>query len=79
MCGIVATIGAGHRTLGPRPDKGLALIAHRGPDDQGSWEDADAWLGSRRLAIIALSPAGHQPRVDLETGAWITSRRSATC
>ncbi|MDR3574619.1 MAG: asparagine synthase (glutamine-hydrolyzing) [Anaerolineaceae bacterium] len=38
-------------------------ILHRGPDDYGSWVDAETGLafGFRRLAILDLSPAGHQP------------------
>lgn len=38
-------------------------IRHRGPDDSGSWIDAEAGLvfGQRRLAIIDLSAEGHQP------------------
>jgi len=37
------------------------LIAHRGPDGEGIYADAYVALGSRRLAIIDLTPAGHQP------------------
>ena len=38
-------------------------IAHRGPDDTGTWSDGAAGvaLGHRRLSILDLSPAGHQP------------------
>jgi asparagine synthase (glutamine-hydrolysing) len=38
-------------------------LVHRGPDDSGHWVDAEAGiaLGFRRLAIVDLSPAGHQP------------------
>lgn len=38
-------------------------LSHRGPDDRGTWHDAGVGLalGHRRLAVIDLSPAGHQP------------------
>ena len=40
-----------------------SAIAHRGPDDSGAWLDGDAGfaLGHRRLSIVELSAAGHQP------------------
>lgn len=64
MCGIAGIWGA-------LPDKAGVLarscrqIAHRGPDSHGIWEDrrADLALAHVRLAILDLSPAGHQPMV----------------
>ena len=43
-------------------------LIHRGPDDAGSWIDATAGfaLGSRRLSIRDLSPAGHQPMLSAD-------------
>lgn len=40
-----------------------SVLVHRGPDDCGSWVDAACGvaLGHRRLSIVDLSPAGHQP------------------
>ena len=42
-------------------------IAHRGPDDEGCHLSGPVGLGFRRLAILDLSPAGHQPMSD-DTG-----------
>ncbi len=38
-----------------------AVLEHRGPDDEGVYTDRTCALGHRRLAIIDLSAAGHQP------------------
>lgn len=64
MCGI-----AGLVNLDGGPVSSVILkkmtdaIAHRGPDGEGHWVEGNVGLGHRRLAIIDLSPAGHQPMV----------------
>lgn len=67
MCGLAGIFDPAHSQAGARLE-GLtramaAQLVHRGPDDAGIWHDAAAGvaLGFRRLAIIDLSPAGHQP------------------
>jgi len=49
-------------------------MQHRGPDDAGEWWSADGRVGlaHRRLAIVDLSSAGHQPMVRAEAGLAIT-------
>lgn len=66
MCGIAGLL-AGPVSLDDQSPVHAArmcdAIAHRGPDDKGIWSDLDAGvvLGHRRLAIVDLSPQGHQP------------------
>ncbi|MGJ4728868.1 asparagine synthase (glutamine-hydrolyzing) [Luteimonas sp. SDU101] len=47
------------------------LIAHRGPDDAGVHVDGHVGLGHRRLSIVDLSPAGHQPMPSSDGSLWI--------
>jgi len=65
MCGIAGFISDPKRTLAlERIATSMAdSIAHRGPDDWGTWTDSMAGvaLAHRRLSIVDLSPAGHQP------------------
>jgi asparagine synthase (glutamine-hydrolysing) len=64
MCGIVGLIEFGSKaSLEHRVAAMAAQLAHRGPDYQGIWSDASMHvaLGHRRLSILDLSPAGHQP------------------
>lgn len=51
-----------------------AALAHRGPDDGGSWFDAVVGVGlaHRRLSILDLSPLGHQPMFSLSGRYAIT-------
>ena len=51
-----------------------AALRHRGPDDGGVWSDAESGvaLGHRRLAIIDLSPTGHQP-MSTADGRYVVS------
>jgi len=73
MCGIAGRL---EFEPGRRADPGLVgrmcdVIAHRGPDDSGIWAQGPVALGHRRLAIVDLSPAGHQPMTTAEGGLWI--------
>lgn len=62
MCGIAGLIHLDGAPVSPRVLKQMTdAIAHRGPDGEGHWIDGNVGFGHRRLAIIDLSPAGHQP------------------
>ena len=74
MCGIAGSIGV----LRPELEKAVHAMneaqVHRGPDDVGFWVSPrkaagrGCVLGHRRLSIVDLSPLGHQPMIDPDTG-----------
>jgi len=73
MCGIVGCLA-----LAPEaePDPSWVAtatqrISHRGPDDEGFYSDNDVALGYKRLAIIDLSQAGHQPMRSADGRYWM--------
>jgi asparagine synthase (glutamine-hydrolysing) len=75
MCGIA---GIFHYA---EPDKSVdrdlllrmtRVLAHRGPDDEGFYVDGPIGLGHRRLAIVDLSPTGHQPMGNTDGSCWIS-------
>jgi asparagine synthase (glutamine-hydrolysing) len=73
MCGITGFLGSAHGRDRNVLARAMAdAIAHRGPDDAGTWTDDDAGiaLGFRRLAILDLSAAGHQPMASAG-GRWV--------
>ena len=75
MCGI-----AGILSIEPNPlDQNDWLIqqmtdslAHRGPNDRGTWSNSHITLGSRRLSVIDLSSAGHMPMSNEDGKIFIT-------
>ncbi len=76
MCGITGVYA--YAQAEPAVDDRLMMrmassMAHRGPDDEGVYLNRDhrVGLGFRRLAIIDLSPAGHQPMSNEDSTIWI--------
>ena len=67
MCGFAGFLEGPEGTAAANKEESLRRMAdslvHRGPDDEGYWIDPErkVGLGFRRLSIIDLSPAGHQP------------------
>ena len=61
MCGIIGIIGEQTSSVRARLEQARDIMSHRGPDDSGISQIGPVLLGFRRLAILDLSPAGHQP------------------
>jgi asparagine synthase (glutamine-hydrolysing) len=65
MCGIYGQLSFKNK-IGTADreecERAVAMMQRRGPDDEGIWTDSEACIfGFRRLSILDLSPAGHQP------------------
>src|ERR1700678_1297458 len=74
MCGIAGLANWRDKDVLSRMAR---VQAHRGPDDHGLWErrfpdGSYIGLGSRRLAILDLSPDGHMPMCNEDGTVWIT-------
>jgi asparagine synthase (glutamine-hydrolysing) len=64
MCGVAGVFNLNGEPASPVILRRMTdAIAHRGPDGEGFYSDGFVGLGHRRLAIIDLSPGGHQPMV----------------
>lgn len=77
MCGIAGYWQSGglrEESAREALDAMTRCIAHRGPDDDGAFVDAEVGvaLGFRRLAIIDLTPLGHQPMQSPHGRFWLT-------
>lgn len=71
MCGIAGLLSASARGSNSLDRLVHAMgnaVAHRGPDDVGIWSDSEAGVAmtQRRLSIVDLSPAGHQPMISAD-------------
>ncbi|MEQ1850407.1 MAG: asparagine synthase (glutamine-hydrolyzing) [Chthoniobacteraceae bacterium] len=75
MCGFLGYFSpssAGEISFpAPLLEKALELLRHRGPDDAGVESGPGWWMGFRRLAILDLSAAAHQP-MSFGAGRWLT-------
>jgi len=76
MCGIAGVLNLTN-SRGQLERDAIAMadsLAYRGPDDHGMWADTDAGIAltHRRLSIVDLSPAGHQPMVSADGRFVIT-------
>ena len=70
MCGLFGALSFDASAIDPdHAARMSARVAQRGPDDKGEFFDGPVMLGHRRLAIIDLSPAGHQPMQEV-TGRY---------
>lgn len=65
MCGIAGIVSTRAVDQGVL-ERMTSAVAHRGPDDAGLWIDEGVGLGHRRLAIVDLTPAGHQPMLSAD-------------
>ena len=78
MCGIAGLLDPQGRTgadrIGHQTADMAAALTHRGPDDSGLWVDQDGRIafGHQRLAVVDLSPQGHQPMISPD-GRWVIS------
>jgi len=67
MCGIAGMVGQRDSRL----LRGMArILAHRGPDDEGFYEEGPVGLAARRLKIIDLV-GGHQPLANEDESCWL--------
>ena len=72
MCGITGLLDLNHshpaETLQATVKQMSDALRHRGPDDRGEWADSENGLalGFRRLAILDLTQAGHQPMLSAD-------------
>ena len=73
MCGIAGKyyFDSGRSVDRDVIDAMTDAMSHRGPDDRGLYSKKNIALGHRRLSILDLSPAGHQPMSNEDGTIWL--------
>ena len=73
MCGICGELDLSGEDSVREPvvRRMMAAQRHRGPDDAGCHLEPGVGLGFSRLAILDLSPAGHQPMTNEDGALWL--------
>jgi asparagine synthase (glutamine-hydrolysing) len=64
MCGLAGIVDFDHAVEVAEVAGMTGYLTHRGPDDEGSWDERGVALGHRRLSILDLSRHGRQPMAD---------------
>jgi asparagine synthase (glutamine-hydrolysing) len=73
MCGVVGLVAGKNFPFSvAKLEKMASRISHRGPDSHGTWNRDGAYLGHRRLAIVDLTVAGHQPMMS-QDGRYVVT------
>jgi asparagine synthase (glutamine-hydrolysing) len=74
MCGIAGKLyfNSSQAVFEEEIKKMTGELAHRGPDDSGTFINGNIGLGHKRLAIIDLSAAGHEPMSDNTNKIFLT-------
>jgi asparagine synthase (glutamine-hydrolysing) len=73
MCGIAGIVNLTGDGISPVLLRAMTdSLAHRGPDGEGHWIHENVGIGHRRLAIIDLSPLGHQPMLSSDSRYVLT-------
>lgn len=70
MCGIAGIIDFNNPISPEALGSMLKLIVHRGPDDEGRYDQGPCTMGMRRLSIIDLD-GGHQPICNEDGSLWV--------
>ncbi|HSB56040.1 MAG TPA: hypothetical protein VLD58_16870, partial [Gemmatimonadales bacterium] len=72
MCGILTVLQRGDRPVDADLTRRMRdTMAHRGPDDVGLRVEGPVALAHRRLSILDLTDAGHQPMCNEDGTIWI--------